>query len=227
MNPCVIIPAYNAAQTIGKVVSGCRRYVNAVLVVDDGSSDQTTFLAEEAGAIALKHSRNKGKGAALKTAFRYALGTQWDVFVVMDSDGQHDPDDIAAFLEAHMEDHAAMLVGTRMKNSAAMPFVRRMTNRFMSAVISYLIKQKVPDTQCGYKLIPRRVLAGMSLESSNYDIETELLFRASCADVVIKSVPVKTIYADETSSIRPLPDTVRFVRMVLIFWKMRKKGISR
>lgn len=227
LNPCIIIPAYNAAKTIGKVVRESRQYVSAVVVVDDGCTDQTTFLSEEAGAIALKHNRNKGKGAALKTAFDYVLGTHWDVFIIMDADGQHDPDDIPAFLEAHMSDHNCVFVGNRMTNPKGMPFVRKITNKVMSFIISFLIKQKVPDSQCGYKLFPKKIIAGMNLEATRYDIETELLFRASCADARIGSVPVRTIYADEVSTIRPVPDTVRFIKIIVSFWKMRKKGLSK
>lgn len=221
MNPCVIIPAFNCEHTIGPVVSCARRYLPGVLVINDGSTDQTPVAAENAGAMVINHQTNKGKGAALKTAFEYTNGSPWDTFVILDADGQHNPHEITNFLETYMEDHEAIIIGNRMHNPKDMPKKRLMTNKLMSWIISFLVKQKIPDTQCGYKLIPKSVLRQMkfSTETNGYDFDSELLLLAARQNIRIRSINVECIYGHEQSRIQPLHDTLRFISLVRKFMK--------
>ncbi len=223
MNPCILIPAYNAERTIPDVVRACRRYVRWILVVNDGSGDQTAAAAEEAGALVINHPVNRGKGAALQTAFDYVLGTPWDLFIILDADGQHSPDEIPRFLEAHMEDHDALLLGNRLHDPGPMPWPRRVTNRVMSWVLSMLIGQRVPDTQCGYKLLTKEALRQLKPVTSGYDFDSEILLLASRTGARIRPVPITSIYGDQDSAIRPWRDTVRFLKLLVRFVRTRSR----
>lgn len=209
---CALIPAFNAAETIGEVVRGAKQRGVDVVVIDDGSTDATASRAAAEGALVISLLDNQGKGTALRTGFRYALRTRYDGVVTMDSDGQHHPDDIAQLVQAGERQHAALVLGDRMANGAAMPQVRLWTNRLMSAVISRLIRQAIPDSQCGFRFIRAEVLADLTaLRAARYEIETEVLLAAAAKRWKIISVPVQTIYAGQPSHIRPVRETVRFL----------------
>ena len=144
---CVIIPAYHEEAHIGDVVREVRDYCADVIVVDDGSSDHTAQEATAAGATVLTHIQNQGKGAALQTGFDYARENGYELAITMDADGQHAPSDIPAFLQAYARTGSVALVGNRMDHPAGMPGLRRFVNRFMSALLSRLIRQHVPVTR--------------------------------------------------------------------------------
>lgn len=214
MRCCVIIPAYNAAAVVGGIVAEVQRQGFDVVVVDDGSHDETAAAAGRFGAVVLRARVNHGKGWALRKAFRYALRQGYDAVVTMDADGQHDPAELQRFLTAAAAHRAEMVVGNRLHQPGPMPRVRRWTNRLMSAVLSRLAQQRVPDTQCGYRLIHRRLLAECRLLSRRYDIESELVLEAALRRARIMSVPITAIYGGERSQIHPWRDTWRFVRLV-------------
>lgn len=210
-----LIPGYREEKHIGAVVSGVRKYLACVLVVDDGSPDSTVEVARQAGAEVIVHAKNQGKGAALKTGLRALESRGVDYFVVLDGDGQHDPDDLPHFLEAiKRQPESAIFCGNRMENLAGMPWIRRLTNKFMSWRISRACGQTIPDTQCGFRLYRRDVLPHLLCETNNFDYETETLLLISRAGKKIGSVPVKTIYGDEKSKIHPITDTLRFFNLM-------------
>ncbi|MFH1037351.1 MAG: glycosyltransferase family 2 protein [PVC group bacterium] len=210
-----LIPAYNEAGRIADVVKGARQFVSRVLVVDDGSADETAARAAGAGAEVIRQPVNRGKGAVLRTGFEALTAGGADPIIVLDGDGQHDPAEIPAFLDAARRTGAEIVVGNRMQAASAMPPVRYWTNRVMSKILSRLIGQEVPDSQCGYRLITRRVLERLSLTTGNYDTESEMLIQASRLGFTIRSIPVKTIYTGQTSKIHPGRDTLRFIKLVL------------
>jgi len=223
----VLIPAYNEARTIEDVVRRARKIARGVLVVDDGSSDGSGDLARRAGAEVISHPDNRGKGAALQEGFRRIMKEGWPRLVVIDGDGQHEPEEIPAFLRAAEEEGAAVVVGNRMGNIARMPPVRYYTNLITSLIISWLVKQRVPDSQCGYRLIRREVLDKIDFTTTKYDTESELLVEAGRHGFKIGSVPIKSIYAGQESRIRPGKDTWRFIRLVLrsiLFGRRKNAG---
>ena len=207
----VLIPSYNEAKTIGQIIKSLKEKGLSVCVVDDGSTDETASLAAGQGAIVIKHEKNKGKGASLRDGFQYILKESFDTVLVMDADGQHRVDDIDNFFKKMNETGADIVIGNRMSDASAMPPVRRVTNRIMSFLISKICAHNIPDTQCGFRLIKRGVLEKVRLESSNYEIESELLLSAAKKGFRIESVPIKTVYADERSRINPFVDTIRFI----------------
>ncbi len=213
----VLIPAYQEGSRIGAVVREVLPFCPRIVVVDDGSADDTAGAARAAGATVLVHAQNKGKGAALQTGFDYAREQGATFVLTMDGDGQHAPADIPGFLEAFARGDAPVLVGDRMEDPKAMPFVRRMTNRFMSWLLSRKMGQRVPDTQNGFRLYRTDVLPDMSGGDARFAAESEILLILTRRGVRIGSVPVRIIYGDERSKIRPVRDTLRFFRMLRAF----------
>ena len=215
-NTAALIPCYFEEKHIQDIARRTRAQLDQVLVVDDGSTDDTEFEARAADVEVVKHFVNQGKGAAIKTGL-HILGTRASVeyVLILDGDGQHLPEEIPAFIEAANETHAAMLVGNRMSDTRTMPFMRKMTNRFMSAQISGVCGQDIPDTQCGFRMFHRDLAAALcETESSKYDFETEMLVIAARRGGPIAAVPVSTVYGDEVSKIHPLRDTIRFFQLM-------------
>lgn len=215
MNVLIIVPAHNEAAAIAGVVAGVRAKGMDVLVIDDGSADQTAALAKTAGAVVISTGRKSGKGNALRMGFDYAIKKGYTAIIAVDGDGQHDPADINAFLLCYQHTNAGLVNGNRMQNPKGMPPVRHATNAFMSWLISLICKQRIPDSQCGFRLITTEVLQNIKLECTDFEIETELLVQASRKGFKIVSVPVATIYRDEVSKINPFRDTYRFVRYII------------
>lgn len=213
-NLCVLIPSYNEARSIGHIVAELRAKALTVYVVDDGSSDDTSKIAEAEGAIVVRHKKNMGKGASLREGFRHIIKKGFDAVIVMDGDGQHLTSDIENFTDKMASASADIVIGNRMLDLSSMPRERKYTNRFMSGLISLLSGQSIPDSQSGYRLIKRSVLEKVNLESSNYEIESELIVKASRAGFKIESVPIKTVYKDEKSKVNPVVDTFRFIAFV-------------
>ena len=225
MRICAIIPAFNEAARIAPVIQATRRHVGTVLVVDDGSADETSSAARAAGAEVVRLEPNRGKGAALEAGFEWARAGGFEVCVTLDADGQHDPADIPGLLGAYERGQPAMVVGSRMSDVKAMPLVRKCTNWFMSWLLSRLMGQWVPDTQCGFRLIRCDALAGLKVESPRFAAESEILLELAGRGHRIASAPVRTIYGDEKSKIHPMRDTLRFFSMVQRF--RRKKAAAR
>ena len=215
-NIAALIPAYFEEKRIGDVARRARVQLDCVLVVDDGSTDATADAAREAGAEVISHPHNKGKGAAIKTGLaELTVRASVAHILILDADGQHLPEEIPRFLEEANRSGAALLVGTRMSDTRTMPLVRQLTNRTMSSMISVLIGQHVPDTQCGFRMFTRELaLEFMNTASSNFDFETEMLAIAARCGGKIAAVPVSTVYGDEKSKIRPVRDTVRFLALM-------------
>lgn len=226
---CVLIPAYNEAKHVGAVVREVLEYCPDVVVIDDGSPDETDRVAAEAGATVLEHVHNQGKGAALQTGFDYARANGYDLAITLDADGQHAPSDIPAFLQAYERTHSPVLVGNRMGNVADMPWNRRFVNRFMSDLLSRVMGQYVPDSQCGFRLYHRSAFpeGPYDAHSQRFAAESEILLRLSLQGRKIGAVTIQTIYGDEKSKVNPFFDTIRFFRMLHRFRRIKKETLAR
>jgi glycosyltransferase involved in cell wall biosynthesis len=215
-----LIPAYNEATRVGEVVARACRQADEVVVIDDGSKDGTAAVAEKAGAKVLRHEQNRGKGGAIATALDYFNRSEAEFAVLLDADGQHDPSEIAKFVETADRGQADIVVGDRMGNTEDMPAVRRLTNQFTSWVTSKLARQRIPDSQCGFRLLRRTVLKDLRLSTARFETETEMLIQAARAGHKIISIPVRTIYEEgHASHIHPVRDTIRFFKFVRIYWR--------
>ena len=212
---CCLIPSYNEATSIGTIVKRLRDGGYAVYVVDDGSTDATASIAESEGGVVIRHKTNLGKGAALREGFKRVMGDGYDAVIVMDGDNQHEINDIPFFIDMAAKSDAGLIIGNRMLDTSSMPRVRRIVNRFMSYLLSNVAGQEVPDSQCGFRLIKKEALAGIRLESSNFEIESEMILKAAWAGFKIESVPIKTVYRNETSKVHPFFDTLRFIAFMV------------
>ncbi len=221
---CVILPAYQEEGRVGKVVAGILKYCPDVIVVDDGSIDATAREAENAGAVVVVHEKNKGKGGALVSGFKAAVEREFEFVITMDSDGQHDPADIAGLIAEYDKTEKPVIIGSRMDNPVNMPFVRRMTNKFMSWLLSRKMGQLVPDTQSGFRLYKCDVLKFLNIESDRFTADSEFLLNLAEAGVLIGAAPIKVIYGDEKSKISPVKDTIRFFNMLSKYRKKRNAG---
>ena len=212
---CAVIPGYNAVETIGPLVQQVKALGLSPIVVNDGSTDHTAQAATEAGALVISHLHNQGKGVALRTGFAFALQEGYELIVTLDSDGQHDPMEIPQLLHAIAPPQTLIAIGHRVVDRTAMPPVRQWTNRVMSCVVSRLARQRIPDSQCGFRVIHRHVLETIQLSACRFDLETELLLAAARHGWLVASVPIRTIYQNHNSHIQPVRDGLRFVRLVL------------
>jgi len=227
-----VIPAYQDEKHIGDIVRRTRRQLDHILVIDDGSTDQTGRRAREAGAEVIVHDQNRGKGEAIKTGLAHCLGaanpsrrepdSQIGWVVLLDSDGQHLPEEIDRFLLAATSSTSpTFLIGNRMNDIARMPFIRRVVNRYMSSGISRACGQKIPDTQCGYRMLDWQLIPALLGGGHRFDYETEALIIASRKGYRIESVPITTVYTDQVSKIRPVRDAVRFFKLM---WRYKASG---
>lgn len=215
MNIFIVIPTYNEVKTIGSIVRKLRDRGFRVVVVDDGSKDNTIVEANRYDAELIVHSENEGKGRCIREGLEYSLEEGCDAVITMDGDGQHDLREIDKFIEEYNKSGSDIVLGNRMRNPEKMPFIRRCTNVFMSFVISRILERRIDDSQCGYRLLSRRAIEKMSLRTAKYEIESEMLLEAKRHNLAISSVKINSIYRGEASQINPFFDTVRFIKFIL------------
>ena len=204
-----LIPAYNCAGRIPAVIRGIRRYVPDVLVVDDGSTDGTGKAALAAGARLVAHPENRGKGPAVRAGLAVLLGQTYTHILMLDADGQHDPEDAPHFLDAAPE--ADFILGNRLWNPAAIPGKRFWTNFIGTRALQLMSGFPLEDSQCGYRLVASSCLRRMGLIGTRYSIDTEIIVRAGKLRARFAHVPVRVIYEGAVSHYRPIKDTVHIV----------------
>ena len=219
MNCAVVIPCFNEARQIALVVGAVRPMLERVIVVDDGSTDQTVSAAKDAGAEVIRHERNEGKGAAIQTGLRRAVEVGFEWALLMDGDGQHAAMDIPAFLETT---GARLVIGNRMHDLRMMPRVRRWVNCWMSARLSRRLGVTLPDTQCGFRLIHLPSWSTLQIETRHFEIESEMLMAFIEAGYPVRFVPIQVIYKKEASKIDPIIDTWRWFR----WWSRRTPAVG-
>jgi len=214
----VIIPAFNAAKTITTLIGKIQKEFSEldIIVIDDGSTDQTFSLAKKAQAVVLQHPVNLGKGEALRTGFKYATEKNYSYVITLDADLQHDPKHIKDFLQKAKNDKPDFILGTRDFSFRNMPWDRVLTNSITSVILTLLSGQKIKDSQSGYRMISEKVLKSICLKSKRYDLESEILIKAGRKGFKIEAVEISTIYEGSQSFINPFSDTGRFLR---ICWK--------
>ena len=217
-NICTIIPAYNAESSIGQVIDCTKQYVTRVIVVNDGSTDGTGEVARGRGAELISIPSNRGKGYALRLGFASALRNGCRGVLTLDADGQHDPADIPKFLQAYKKNSDAILIGSRMAQAERFPRPRYYSNRTAAFFISKALGQELEDTQCGFRFYPASAIRPISLTTSRFQMETEVLLRAVRRGTPLISVPVNNIYLNGNaprSNFRPVVDTFYICLVVL------------
>ena len=206
---CILIPAYNAQETLGSVLKKIEPLKIDTIVVNDGSSDETKRVASENGAQLLEHPLNLGKGAALRTGFQYILQRDYEVVITLDADGQHDPSEIPSLLKIFQSVNPDILIASRAAEFGKMTFLRRFWNRLGVKAVARLCHSDITDSQSGFRLIRAEVLREIDLSTSRFETELEFLIKACKKGFSVLSVPINTQKVDGTGSshFRPVIDT--------------------
>jgi glycosyltransferase involved in cell wall biosynthesis len=218
----VVVPAFRAARTIGALIERVRQVSPGatVLVVDDGSDDDTAARALAAGAAVASHDRNEGKGRALATGLDAATALEAMRFVVtLDADGQHAPEAIPALLAPLATGEADLVLGARRRSPAVMPLNRRLSNWLSSTLVSRALGMEVPDSQSGFRAMTRAVALAVRPSGRRFEFETEFLFQAAQRGFRIGAVEIATVYGGEHSHFRYVGDTLRLARVFLRHWR--------
>ena len=214
MGTWAVIPAYNEEKSISDIVKKTKKYVNNVVVVDDGSKDKTKKAAKKAGAIVLAHAINLGKGAALKTGCDFAVKKNARFLVALDADAQHNPGDIPRFIRK-LEKYD--IVFSYRKPSRKMPLVLRFGNWFISNVASILYGVSLNDTQCGFRAFSRESYKKIRWNAADYSMESEMISKAGKQRLKYVQVPIETIYSNKYKGTNVI-DGVKIV-LNMLWWK--------
>lgn len=212
---CAVIPAYNEETNLALLITKLKKQNINIIIIDDGSTDRTAAVAKSQGVFLISHPLNQGKGSALRDGFQLALGRDYEQIITLDADGQHNPDEIPLFINRISNSQAGIVVGNRLHLPTGMPLSRLAVNRIFSRIVSKLCGQNIPDALCGYRIIRKEVLKSITLHTDRFDIEPEVLIKASKKGFKIESVNIESIYAGEYSKIRPLSDGCRFFRLII------------
>jgi glycosyltransferase involved in cell wall biosynthesis len=212
----VLIPAFNAARTLEPVLRGALEQIPIVAVIDDGSVDGTADVAARAGATVLKHEVNRGKGAALKTGFRWACEQRLDGVITLDADGQHLPREIPKFLACHGETRGDLIIGGRAHLFGQMLPRRRIANEFSAWTIAFASGTNVTDAQSGYRFYSTPLLRSVKLRSNGFAMESEVIVRAGRGGFKVLTTPIDLGFVDglSTSHYKPLKDTLTIAGVV-------------
>jgi glycosyltransferase involved in cell wall biosynthesis len=219
MRTCALIPAFNEAPYIAKVIAGSRQYVEKVVVIDDGSADRTAEVARAAGATCLESQSNQGKGSALRIGLSYARAENFTHALTLDGDGQHLPEDIPVMLRTAQETGADLVIGARTFDRALMPRARYYSNTLGSRLTSALVGHEIRDSQCGFRLFRLDKLCTTELRSLRYEFEMEVLIKMARSGCTIAHAPISMVYdyGQARSKMNPVRDTVRICLWSLAF----------
>ena len=220
----ILIPAYNAAASVAEVIRQARAVLGDVLVVNDGSRDETATVAAAAGAKVISHPQNRGKGAALKTGFAYAVEQGYDAVITLDADGQHLPREISKFLACREQTRGDLIIGGRSHLFGAMLPRRRMANRFSAWIIGRVSKTGITDSQSGFRLYSTRMLRAVRLHTDGFDLESEVIVHAGRRGFKVLTTPIDLGFVNgvSTSHYKPLKDTLRIAWTVFrarVLWR--------
>jgi len=199
---CIVIPAYNEDAKIGYVVAGIKKelkkstYSGEIVVINDGSKDNTALIAKKNGAVVISHILNSGAGGATATGLSYAQQNNFDIAATMDADGQHDPKDVIRGVEELIKREHDLLIGSRLINKQGMSKVKILGNRGLSVITYILFGINSTDSQSGLRIFSRRALEQLQWKTQGYEFCSEMLWRARQIGLKISEYSIKTIYTD-------------------------------
>ena len=216
---CVLVPAYEAEKTLAKVIDDLKAALpdlaDAILVIDDGSTDGTAAIAQRAGCVLVTHPTNRGKGAALRSGLEAARARGFAVALSVDADGQH-PADAAREVLLAADDPGALVLGIRQLATAGAPRKNQISNGISNFFISRFAGRPLQDTQCGLRRYPIATTLALAARGDGYDFEAEILLRAIWAGVPIVEAPVRVLYPDDrVTHFHVVRDPWRIVRTVV------------
>lgn len=199
---CIVIPAFNEALVIGQVIADVTKAFKAsqfsmsVVVINDGSRDDTSNVARKNGAIVIDHILNSGAGGATATGLRYAEKKQYDIAVTMDADGQHAAEDVLTGVRKMLSTNTDLLIGSRLIDSEGMSKVKVLGNKGLSSITYILFGVNSTDSQSGLRIFSRHALSNLKWKTSGYEFCSEMLWRAKQQRMIIDEYPIKAIYTE-------------------------------
>lgn len=211
-NACVLIPTYNNASTLPTLLTDIARYTDRIIVVNDGSTDDTLAIASQHPIEVVSYTQNKGKGWALRQGFKKAVELGYEYAITIDSDGQHFADDLVVFLKAIDQYPNAIIIGARNMEQRSVPGKSSFGNKFSNFWFWVETGIKLPDTQSGYRLYPVTSLSKLTFVTRKYEFEIEVIVRAAWKGIDVTCVPVKVFYPEKenrVSHFRPFRDFSR------------------
>ncbi len=222
----VLIPALNAEKTLSRLLNDLEKIepsAQEILVVNDGSDDRTAQIARTANVTVIDYITNMGKGNALRSGFKHYSEQNYTGYVLcMDADLQHPPEYIPDFIKYARNTGCQFIIGNREKKIGTMPAHRIMSNRITSFIISVITGQKIPDSQCGFRLIHSDVIKNLEMNEDGFQFESEMILKAANHGVKIGFVSIPVIYNDAGSHIGNVRDTFKFISMVLKYIFLKK-----
>ena len=200
------IPAYNEEKNIAGIISKLKKYTDSIIVCDDGSSDLTGDISEQLGAIVIKHSKNRGYGAAINSLFLKAKELESDVFLTLDADGQHRIEDIPIVTDPIIKNEVDLVIGSRFLDtkSEEMPNYRKVGIKIITKITNLSIKEKLTDSQSGFRAYSRKALQEITPTDDGMGVSTEILIKASNLELKVAEVPIKVNYNGDTSTHDPV-----------------------
>lgn len=221
----VIIPVYNHAPKIGAVLDGCLKHFKPgeIIVVDDGSTDNSHKEAEKRGVLVYRHHVNKGKGRALLTGFEHAAQHEAKWVLTLDADGQHLPSEIPEFLKEAEKNELDLIIGKREIHPKKMPLHRIFSNSVTSKVLTKMTGVSILDSQCGYRMVRTDLLNRIEFKAVDYLLETEMIILGARLGARIGFVPISTVYSDEKSHMKNIRTIGRFIKTI---WQNKKRWIA-
>jgi len=216
------IPCLNEERFIGSVVIKTRKYVDRVIVIDDGSTDATAEVAEAAGALVIRHKKNQGKGVAIRSAFEWAKEAGCTALVLLDGDGQHEPADIPTLLRPVLEGEADMVVGSRfLAMSSNIPRYRRIGQHLLTLVTNLGSRVKLTDSQSGFRAFSCKAINDMSFAEGGLSVESEMQFSVSQSGLKVAEVPIEVSYVDKEKR-SPIAHGLSVLSRVLVLFSLRQ-----
>ncbi len=209
------MPAYNEGKYVGTMVLNTRQYVDEVIIVDDGSTDNTSQIAALAGAEVVRHPQNRGYGAAILSIFNEARNKDPDILVILDADSQHNPRDIPDIIQPILNG-CDVVIGSRKKQASQIPLYRRFGQKVISGSVNILSKNHLTDSECGFRAFSRKAIFALDLKENGMAISAETIAEALSLNLKIMEVPVSVTYGKDSSTLNPVTHGLSVITRVVV-----------
>jgi glycosyltransferase involved in cell wall biosynthesis len=215
------IAAYNEARYVGSIILQARQYVDEVIVVDDGSTDNTAKIAKLAGATVIRHAENRGKGAAIQSILAEAKKRNPDVLVLLDADAQHDPNEIPALVKPISEGFD-LVIGSREAQEEKTPRYRRIGKKVIFRSARLASKTNIYDSESGFRALSPKAITDLELKEKGFAIESEMITRAADKNLKITEVPISNIYTKDGSTLNPIRHGIDVLSRIMVMISQRR-----
>jgi glycosyltransferase involved in cell wall biosynthesis len=215
------IAAYNEARYIGSILLQARQYVDEVIVVDDGSKDNTAKIAELAGATVIRHDKNRGKGAAIQSILAEAKRRNPDILILLDADSQHDPNEIPSLIKAILEG-SDLVIGSREAQKGKTPTYRRIGQKVLLRSTRLLTKNRLSDSESGFRALSPKAIDELELKEHGFAIESEMISDAADKNLKLAEVPISNIYTRDGSTFNPVKHGLGVLSRIIVMISQRR-----